>query len=364
MAIYKQPKSKYWWYKFVWNGELIRESTKQTNNRVAERMEAARRTQLAKGEVGIRDMAPVPTLAEFAEERFRPFAQATFAAKPKTLVYYENGLNNLMAFDKLADERIDEITSELIAVYIAKRHNDKLEISSINRELQVLRRMFNLAYEWKVVERPLGRVRMLKGENQRDRVLTAQEEKRYLGNAAPLLRDVAVVLIDCALRPEECFRLKPVHVQHGNLEIPWGKTENAVRKIPMTPRVEAIIKARDRSRDGSLWLFPAPTVSGHIEPSSLKKQHAKALRVGKLESFDLYTFRHTCLTRWAPHMDVFTLQYLAGHSDIRTTKRYVHPQQQDTLKAMSRARVARRGHTSRHTAAKPTKNTRTRGPRK
>ena len=364
MAIYKQPKSKYWWYKFVWNGELIRESTKQTNNRVAERMEAARRTQLAKGEVGIRDMAPIPTLAEFAEERFRPFAQATFAAKPKTLVYYENGLNNLLAFDRLADERIDEITSELIAVYIAKRHSDKLEISSINRELQVLRRMFNLAYEWKVVERPLGRVRMLKGENQRDRVLTAQEEKRYLGNAPPLLRDVAVVLIDCALRPEECFRLKPVHVQHGNLEIPWGKTENAVRKIPMTPRVEAIIKARDRSRDGSSWLFPAPTASGHIEPSSLKKQHARALKLGKLESFDLYTFRHTCLTRWAPHMDVFTLQYLAGHSDIRTTKRYVHPQQQDTLKAMSRARVARRGHTSRHTAAKLTKNTRPRSPRK
>jgi hypothetical protein len=31
MAIYKQPKSKYWWYKFVWTGEPIRESTKQTN---------------------------------------------------------------------------------------------------------------------------------------------------------------------------------------------------------------------------------------------------------------------------------------------------------------------------------------------
>jgi len=95
--------------------------------------------------------------------------------------------------------------------------------------------MFNLAYEWKVVERPLDRVRMLKGENQRDRVLTSQEEKRYLGEAAPLLHDVATVLVDCSLRPEECFRLKPVHVQHGNLEIPWGKTENAVRKIPMPP---------------------------------------------------------------------------------------------------------------------------------
>lgn len=364
MALYKQPKSKYWWYKFVWNGKPIRESTKQSNKRVAEQMEAARRTQLAKAEVGIRDAPPIPTLAEFAEERFRPFVEATFAAKPKTQVYYENGLNNLLAFGMLAEAKIDEITSELIAAFVATRHNEKLEISSINRELQVLRRMFNLAYEWKVVERPLGRVRMLKGENQRDRVLTEKEEKRYLGQAAPLLHDVAMVLVDCALRPEECFRLKPGHVQHGNLEIPWGKTENAVRKIPMTPRVETIIKARDKSRDGAPWLFPAPTASGHIEPSSLKKQHAKACRLAKIESFDLYTFRHTCLTRWAPHMDVFTLQYLAGHSDIRTTKRYIHPQQADTLKAMSRARKDRRRHTFRHTSSKRQKAKGASGPRK
>jgi hypothetical protein len=41
MAVYKQAKSKNWWYKFNWNGEQIRESTKQTNKRVAEQMEAA-----------------------------------------------------------------------------------------------------------------------------------------------------------------------------------------------------------------------------------------------------------------------------------------------------------------------------------
>jgi len=136
---------------------------------------------------------------------------------------------------QLAGQRIDEITGELIAAYVATRNAVKLEISSINRELQVLRRMFNLAYEWKVVERPLDRVRMLKGEDQRDRVLTSQEEKRYLGQAAPLLHDVATVLVDCSLRPEECFRLKPVHVQHGNLEIPWGEDRERSPKNPDDP---------------------------------------------------------------------------------------------------------------------------------
>jgi hypothetical protein len=41
MAVYKQKDSKNWWYKFVWRGEPVRESTKQTNKTVAEQMEAA-----------------------------------------------------------------------------------------------------------------------------------------------------------------------------------------------------------------------------------------------------------------------------------------------------------------------------------
>jgi integrase len=97
-------------------------------------------------------------------------------------------------------------------------------------------------------------------------------------------------------------------------------------------------------------------MSGHIEPSSLKKQHAKrvseAARILREEphdskrsfaSFELYTLRHTCLTRWAPHMDPWTLAYLTGHRSMNITKRYVHPQEQTILDAMEKARVERVG---------------------
>ena len=53
MSIYK--RGDVYWYKFMWNGQLIRESTKQGNDKVARQMEAAHRTSLAKGEVGIRE---------------------------------------------------------------------------------------------------------------------------------------------------------------------------------------------------------------------------------------------------------------------------------------------------------------------
>jgi len=56
MSIFK--RGRIYWYKFMWNGELIREPTKQGSDKVARQIEAAHRTSLAKGEVGIRDQPP------------------------------------------------------------------------------------------------------------------------------------------------------------------------------------------------------------------------------------------------------------------------------------------------------------------
>jgi hypothetical protein len=49
-------------------------------------------------------------------------------------------------------------------------------------------------------------------------------------------------------------------------------------------------------------------------------------------------------------MDPWTLAYLAGHSNMNTTKRYVHPQEQTIRSAMDRLQVEKSGHTSGHTA--------------
>src|ERR1700676_545858 len=86
MAIYK--RGRVWWYKFTWNGEPIRESTKQGNKRIAEQIESVRKGQLAKGEVGIRDRAPIPSLEEFAKRDFLPYVESRFVDKPSTRSYY------------------------------------------------------------------------------------------------------------------------------------------------------------------------------------------------------------------------------------------------------------------------------------
>jgi integrase len=191
---------------------------------------------------------------------------------------------------------------------------------------------------------------MLPGERHRERVLPAEEEARYLANAEPLLRAVATILVDCGLRPEECFRLRWAEVRDNGVEIQFGKTPNARRRIPLSTPAQAVLDMRRTLAGDSLWVFPAKTRSGHIEPASLKRQHRKACKGAaeddkksgvkrwEVQPFPLYTLRHTCLTRWAPHMDPWTLAYLAGHRDMTITKRYIHPQIQTVLAAVERAR--------------------------
>jgi integrase len=383
MAVYKQKSSKNWWYKFIWNGEPIRESTKQTNKRVAEQMEAAHKAALAKGEVGIREGKATPTLSEFADQEFLPFVESRFANKPKTLEYYKTGTKRLKQFTALANSKLDAIAPGAITDFVDRLRSEQLQVSSINRVLEVLRRMLRLALEWGKVEKVPPKVQMLPGENERDRVLSDDEENRYLAAAGKvganieeayrraltgiraqkgevpgepqdpyLLRDVTTILIDCGLRPEECFRLRWRNVRDGALHVPFGKTQNARRSVPLTPRAAGLLEMRC-SPDRADWIFPAGTRSGHIEKSTLKKQHKKAIKMAKLEPFTLYTLRHTCLTRWAAHMDPYTLAYLAGHSDFSTTKRYVHPQTETVRAAMERVRGAKGGHSSGHSPEKP-----------
>src|ERR1700723_3061963 len=87
--IYK--RGTMYWYKFMWQGRLVRESTKQGNDKVARQIESAHRTSLAKGEVGIREKKPVPTLVSFLTERILPWAEATFGTSaPKSAKWYRN----------------------------------------------------------------------------------------------------------------------------------------------------------------------------------------------------------------------------------------------------------------------------------
>jgi integrase len=318
-------------------------------------MEAAHRTSLAKGEVGIREKRAVLTVAEFCEKRFEPWAEST-TSKKTWRDFYRVGLLAIKGYAPLANLTLDAITGERIADFASHRQAEGLKVASVNASLRILRRVLRLAAEWGELD-SVPRVRLLPGENHREHVISPDEEARYLAAGSKLLTDVATVLVDTGLRPEECNRLLWESItwengRHGTLLVTHGKTKAARRMLPMTPRVRALLETRweaaGKPSEGFVW--PAPTKSGHLEPSSLKKQHVKAVKLSKVRPFVLYSLRHTFLTRLgASGCDAWTLARIAGHSSIAISARYVHPSEDAVLTAMARLG----GHNSGHTAKLP-----------
>ena len=341
MAIFK--RGRIYWYHFVFNSQHIQNSTKQGNPRVASQMEAAHRTSLAKGEVGIRERKPVPTLGHFMSAEFMPWVEATFNAKHNTFIWYHGGTRRLSEFEPIAAARLDQVTGEKVAAYVAHRQSEGLNTTAINRELQILRRILHVAVEWGRTEKAV-KIKMLPGEPRRERVLTVEESARYLAAASEPLALIATVLIDSGLRPEECFRLRWEYVnfvngRHGTILVPHGKTPSSRRVVPMTPRVRSTLETlwMNTGRPDEGWTFPSETQSGHVEPSTLRSQHRNALRTSGVRPFVLYTLRHTFLTRLGESgCDVWTLARIAGHSTIGISARYVHPSEDAVLSAMTR----------------------------
>ncbi|MGA7622523.1 MAG: site-specific integrase [Candidatus Acidiferrales bacterium] len=359
--IYKRGGT--YWYKFMWERKLVRESTKQGNDKVARQMESAHRTSLAKGEVGLRDKKPTITLAQFIDNRFEPWARGKFEkASPKTWFdWYRVGLRAIKGYKPLADTNLDEITSETLADFASHRQIKGLQASTINSSLRVVRRVLRLAVEWGV-SKSLPKVELLSGERRRERVVTPEEEAKYLRIAPQPLASIAAVLCDTGLRPEECFRLRWEAItwangRHGTLLVTHGKTEAARRVLPMTPRVRNILEIRWEAagKPSEGWVWSARTRSGHVESSSLKKQHARTFKtiaeqattsnVKSVRPFVLYSLRHTFLTRLGESgCDAWTLARIAGHSSIKISTRYVHPSEDVVLSAMARLGGHKIGH--------------------
>lgn len=134
MSIYK--RGGVYWYKFMWHGELIRESTKQGNDRKARQIEAGHRTALANGLVGIREKKPAPALADFLKKDFVPFVETKHAEKPGTAEYYSDGAKMIQKCD-FAGEPLDKITDQHAQQFAAKFA--KLSASRINCGLRTLR---------------------------------------------------------------------------------------------------------------------------------------------------------------------------------------------------------------------------------
>jgi integrase len=343
VTIYK--RGDIYWYKFMHQGKLYQETTRQKNDRVARNMESAHRTSLAKGEVGLRDKEPVPTLAEFLKNTLLPWAEATFGSTtPKSLKWFKNEARVLSSYKPLAGAKLDEITGELVNQFAAWRKAQGKQVSTVNSSIRALRRALSYAVNEAGLSFVVHKLKVLPGATERNHVVLPEEETKYLAASPEPLKSFATVLVDSGLRPDECFTMRWESVmwqagRYGALRVQHGKTAAAQRIVPMTSRVRGIIAARWRSagqpQDG--WVWPAKKAKlGHMVPNSIYEPHLKAVKDSGVRPFVLYSLRHTFLTRLGTSgIDPWTLARVAGHSSVAVSMKYVHPSDDRVLDALA-----------------------------
>ena len=193
MSIYR--RGGVYWHSFVFLGERIQESTRQSDRKKALQMEAARKTRCAEelkereakaramgcqpgdlifcvgcekllnGAVAVisnagrfcgrscyarweRDHVAVPALKEY-ENRFANSVKTRCAEKPLTIEFYMSKFARLLEFTPLADARLDLIDEALIESFVQHRRK-AVRPASVNRELATLRKALRLALKWSV----------------------------------------------------------------------------------------------------------------------------------------------------------------------------------------------------------------------
>jgi integrase len=246
---------------------------------------------------------------------------------------------------------LNATTAEDVEKFKVKRSAEKgqkterlLRPATVNRELACGKAMYNFVIKSGVrIENPFRsgkgecRVKFLAEDNEQMRVLNYLEQKRYLESASQPLRDIAVLMLETGMRPEEVYRIsrENVYLSEERIFNPFGKTKAARRNINLNAVALQVIKQRLAKANGS-YLFP-----NEKDPNrpmlKVNNGHDAALKRSGVESFRLYDLRHTWATRAAMSgIDLVTLAAMLGHARIEMVRRYVHPTAQHQINAMRR----------------------------
>jgi site-specific recombinase XerD len=341
MAIFK--RGRVYWYHFVFSGEHVQESTKQGSPRIARQMEAAHRTALAKGEVGLRDRKAIPAVSD-AMRAFLEWSTNEHRSHPRTHRRYVTSSKALLA--RFRGVRLDQITAGDVERFksergaaISTKTARPLRPATVNRELACLKAMFNHAIkQGLLLANPVRGVKLLAEDNQQTRVLSFAEERIYLESASPRLREVAKMILNTGMRPEEVYRLERenVNLAIGFVKVPFGKTKAARRNVPLNRDARELLAERLDEAPTTRFLFPSERDTA-LPMANIDNTHKRTVRRTCLAWFRLYDLRHTFATRAAQSgMDLVTLASILGHARIQMVLRYAHPVDEHKAAAMQK----------------------------
>lgn len=325
MSLYRPKTSTRWWYRFKINGKEFRGSTGTRSRHEAEVIERRKRSEL-EGRNPKRRKSTGHTLAELAGlDIERAIAEGVDEdTRVPTLTHMWSWL-----IRELGDCNVERIDARQVTTYITARRHRRVSGQTIRRELQCLKRGLTLAYrrgwvgakpdtdDWpRLRSAPKGRSA---GKSHEPEVV-----RRWLAGLRQNARDEALLVALTGLRSAEVKRICVAWVRPA----PPGMGVPALLEVPA---------AGAKTRKPRVIGLPAPAVEilerravardVPVLPQSDFKKHraAVARRIGYSATITLRDLRHCHLT-WGLEVtgDARATLEAAGHTDLRTTERYLH----------------------------------------
>jgi integrase len=310
MSLYKRGHT--WHYDFSFAGGRFRGSTNEAVHSRARKIES-----VVFAEVQSKKLTALPRRAPLLRDFAVRFLQWVDAAQLEP-TYYHDGWK-ILKNTGLAQMQIDRITrDEIESVRLPGSP------SNVNRALRTIRRMLGKAEEWNLIART-PRVKLVK-EYGRSTIIDKETEEKLLAVCKQPLRDVLILMLDSGMRPQEVFRMRweNVNWEKRTTFVPFGKTRNSRRHVPLSLRAIALLNER-KTLGGSPFVFPANSKSGHV--TTVEKAFLAARsKAGISKQVVLYCARHRFATdALAGTGNLAVVMRALGHSNAQTAMIYQHP---------------------------------------
>ena len=153
--MFKRNDSNVWWTSFRYKGKRIQQSLDTTNKKLAQAIEAKIRTEIVEGTYFEKRMGHNKSFNALMDKFMKEHAPTVSENMQSAYKCY---LKNLSKF--FGNPRLDSMKPKLISGYKVHRRDQGASSSTINRELYMLSKAFNLAvkeWEW-LSEYPISKV--------------------------------------------------------------------------------------------------------------------------------------------------------------------------------------------------------------
>jgi integrase len=268
---------------------------------------------------GIKEKRSTIYFEEFADEYIRDYARISKKSWKTDL----GRVKEMKEFFR--GKLISSITAQDVEKYKAKRVEDSVQLTTVNKCLQILSRMFNLAISWGyLTNNPAKGVKKFPEEPfRRKRVLNREEEKMLFTAIIPKhLRSMVQIFLNTGLRRKELFQLRWENIDFKNRQLFIKDTKTSrSRYIPMNETVYNELKALQQNGRNQGLVFVNPK-TGRAFVDIRRAFYGACHRAG-IKNLLLMDLRRTFATRLLEAgVDIITVQHLLGHTSVTTTQIY------------------------------------------